>query len=119
MSELEDDLQLDSEHLGNEKVPNNVGILVLGICSIFPGCFCYGIVGIACGIIALVMASKATKLIKENPGRYTAESIQLVKAGKICGIIGLCLSSIYLIFLILYLVIVGSLFFSVASMGIQ
>jgi hypothetical protein len=95
MSDLEDDLQLDSEHLRNEKVPNNVGILVLGICSIFPGCFCYGIVGVVCGIIALVMAGKANKLIEDNPNRYTSESKQLVKAGKICGIIGLSLSSLY------------------------
>lgn len=117
MSELEDDFQLDSEHLGNEKVPNNVGVLVLGICSIFPGCFCYGIVGIVCGIIALVLASKANKLIADNPNRYTAESKQLVKAGKICGIIGLALSSLYLVFLIIYIVAVGTMFASFASMA--
>ncbi len=117
MSELEDEIQLDDNYLGNEKVPNSVGALVLGICSIFPGCFCYGVVGIACGIIALVLANKANKLIDEHPNRYTKESIQLVKAGKICGIIGLALSSLYLIFLIAYIAIVGTMFASIASMA--
>ncbi len=116
MSELENGMQLDDNYLGNEKVPNSVGALVLGICSIFPGCFCYGVVGIACGIIALVLASKANKLVEEHPNRYTKESIQLVKAGKICGIIGLALSSLYLIFIIAYIAIVGTMFASVASM---
>ena len=119
MTELEDGIELDQSMNGQEKVPNNVGVLVLGICSIFPGCFCYGIVGVICGIIALVMANKANNLIEDHPQRYTPESIQLVKAGKICGIIGLSLSALYLLFLIVYLLIVGSFFFSAASMGMQ
>ncbi|MGM0478672.1 MAG: CCC motif membrane protein [Bacteroidota bacterium] len=119
MSELENDIELDQPINGQEKVPNHVGVLVLGICSIFPGCFCYGIVGVICGIIALVMANKANKLIGDHPQRYTPESIQLVKAGKICGIIGLCLSALYFVFLLIYLLVVGSFFFSMASMGVQ
>lgn len=118
MSELEDDLQLD-EFQGQQKVPNNVGVLVLGICSIFPGCICYGVPGIVCAIIALSLASKANSLIEDNPNRYTPESIQLVKAGKICAIVGLCTSSLFLIFIIAYFAVVGSIFASAASMGMQ
>jgi hypothetical protein len=117
MSDLEDSIQLDDGYVGNEKVPNNVGVLVLGICSIFPGCFCYGILGVACGIIALVLATKANKLISDNPNKYSKESIQLVKAGKICGIIGLILSSLYVLFLIIYIAFVGTMFASMASMS--
>lgn len=116
MSELEDELQLD-DFSGQQKVPNNVGILVLGICSIFPGCICYGVPGIVCGIISLTLASKANKLIQENANRFTPESIQLVKAGRICAIIGICTSSLFLIFIIAYFVIVGSIFASIASAG--
>lgn len=106
MEELDNNLEMNN--LGTKKVPNNVGILVLGICSIFPGCFCYGLPGIACGIIALVMSGKANKLIQENPGMYDEGSKQLVKAGKICAIIGLCLSILYFLFLVIYFMFVGA-----------
>lgn len=106
MEELDDNLEI--KNLGTKKVPNNVGILVLGICSIFPGCFCYAIPGIVCGIIALVMSSKANKLIQANPGMYDESSKQLVKAGKICAIVGLSLSVLYFLFLLIYFIFVGA-----------
>lgn len=35
------DQEIDNiEVLGTERVPNNVGVLVLGILSIIPGCTC-------------------------------------------------------------------------------
>ncbi|PKR80794.1 hypothetical protein CW751_08480 [Brumimicrobium salinarum] len=92
---------------GTEKVPNSTGVLVLGILSIIPGCFCYGVPGIIMGIIALSLASSANKLIKENEQKYDPSSIQSVKAGKICAIVGLSLSSLYIIVLLYYLVIIG------------
>ena len=106
--------QIDQEidgmpHLGTVKVPNSTGVLVLGILSIFPGCFCYGLLGVIMGIISISLASGANKLIKKNPTKYSESSIQLVKAGKICGIIGLCVSSLYIIYLIGVLIFVGSL----------
>ena len=106
MEELDDNIEINN--LGTKKVPNNVGILVLGICSIFPGCVCYGVPGIVCGIIALVLSSKANKLIQANPGMYDDSSKQLVKAGRICAIIGLSLSILFFLFLIAYLIIVGT-----------
>jgi hypothetical protein len=99
MEELDDNLEINN--LGTKKVPNNVGVLVLGICSIFPGCICYAIPGIICGIIALALSSKANKLIQANPGMYDEGSKQLVNAGKICAIIGLCLSIIFFLYIIL------------------
>ncbi|MDX1652369.1 MAG: CCC motif membrane protein [Brumimicrobium sp.] len=110
MSALDNNINLDNAP--QEKVPNNVGILVLGICSIFPGCFCYGLPGIVCGIIALVMSQKANRLINDNPNRYDEQSKQLVRAGKICAIIGLCLSILFFLFIVLYFLFVGALFFS-------
>jgi amino acid permease len=112
MEELDDNLEINN--LGTKKVPNNVGILVLGICSIFPGCVCYAIPGIVCGIIALVMSSKANKLIQANPGMYDEGSKQLVKAGKICGIIGLSLSILFFLAIIAYFIIVGTIISSAA-----
>lgn len=93
-----------------KNLPNATAVLVLGICSIFPGCFCYGIVGIACGIIALVLAKKDLALYAANPGNYIEGSLKNLKAGRVCGIIGLCLSSLYIVFLIVYVVILGAAF---------
>jgi hypothetical protein len=93
---------------GPKNLPNSIAVLVLGICSIFPGCFCYGIVGIICGIIALVLAKKDLAAYAANPTAYTEGSLKNLKAGRVCGIIGLCLSSLYVIFLIVYVLVLGA-----------
>ena len=59
-------------------------------------------------VIAVVLAGKATRMYNENPGLYTESSFKNMKAGKVCGIIGLCLSACYLVFLIIYIVIIGA-----------
>lgn len=91
-----------------QQLPNATGVLVLGIISIV-GCFCYGIVGIICGIIAIVLAGKAKKLYDANPSMYTEASFKNMKAGRVCAIVGLCLSCAYIIFLIVYIVIIGTM----------
>lgn len=89
-----------------QKLPNSVGALVLGILSIVFA-FCYSIPGLIMGIIAIVLAKKAQKLYDEAPEKY--DSPGNAKAGKITGIIGVVLSSIYLVVLIIILATVGSL----------
>ena len=71
-----------------QKLPNSTLILVFGIISIV-GCCYYGI-GLILGIIAIVLASKATKLYTEDPDNYSG--ISNVKTGKILAIIGVILS---------------------------
>src|SRR5688572_25971727 len=92
---------LDS-NLTPKNLPNAVEVLVLGICSIFLGACCYGVIGIVCGIIALVLAKKDLAAYSANPSAYTESSLKNLKAGRVCGIIGLCLSSLYLVFIIVY-----------------
>lgn len=85
-----------------QALPNATAVLVLGILSIV-ACWCYGIVGIILGVIALILSGKSKKLYDENPGAYTEGSYNNLKAGKICAIIGLSLSAltfIYFIFVI-------------------
>jgi hypothetical protein len=89
-----------------QPIPNAVGVLVLGILSIV-FCWCYGIIGIILGIIALVLSSKGGSLYKMNPELYTVGSFNNLKAGKICAIIGLSLSAVYLIIIFFYIVVVG------------
>ena len=92
---------------GQTPLPNATAALVLGIISI-PTCICYGIIGLACGIIALILAGKAKKLYDENPSLYTIGSFKNMQAGKVCGIIGVSLSSLYLIYVIVVLAFFGS-----------
>ena len=98
-----------------QSLPNSTGALVLGIISI-PTCFCYGFVGMACGIIALVLASKGSKLYKEFPENYTLSSYNNLNAGRICGIVGVSLSGIYLLFILFYIAVYGTLAFSFLNM---
>lgn len=88
-------------------LPNSTAVLVLGIISIV-SCWCYGVVGLTCGIIALVLASKGTKLYRENPGVYSVASYNNMNAGKICAIIGTVLSSLTLLYVIFWIVIMGA-----------
>jgi len=89
-------------------VPNSVAVLVLGIVSIVM-CFCYGIFGLASGIVALILAGKAKALYEEDPDLYTISSYNNMKAGRICAIIGTSLSAIYMIFWIIYFAFIGTL----------
>ncbi|HRD38892.1 MAG TPA: CCC motif membrane protein [Bacteroidia bacterium] len=94
---------------GQVPLPNSTAVLVLGIISIAL-CWCYGIVALTCGIIAIVLGNKAMALYKANPSAYTLSSFNNTKGGRICAIIGICLGSLYLIFIIIYLVILGTAF---------
>ena len=80
-------------------LPNASVVLTLGIISIV-GCCCLGVVGLICGIVALVLAKSASDLYAANPQHYTQSSYSNVSAGKICAIIGLILSALFIIRLI-------------------
>lgn len=96
-----------NNQFGQTPIPNATGVLVLGILSIV-FCFCYGIIGLILGIVAIVLAGKAAALYKANPEGYTLSSFNNLKAGRICAIIGTCLSALYLIFIIIYVAIIGA-----------
>jgi tRNA A-37 threonylcarbamoyl transferase component Bud32 len=72
-----------------QKLPNDVAILVLGILSIVACCL-----GFVFGVIALVLANQSETAYNQNPSAYDPNSRQLVKAGKICAIIGLIISAL-------------------------
>ncbi|MCX6297236.1 MAG: CCC motif membrane protein [Bacteroidetes bacterium] len=95
------------QQIGQKQLPNATAVLVLGIISIV-GCFCYGIIGLILGIIAVILAVKDNNLYNLNPTLYTVASYKNLKAGRVCAIIGLSLSALYVIFWIIFFVIVGS-----------
>ena len=79
-----------------QKLPNATLILIFGIVSIVT-CCCYGL-GLVFGIIALVMAKKATAMYLAAPEQYSG--FKNVKTGKILAYIGVGLSALYLIYMI-------------------
>jgi len=87
-------------------LPNATAVLVLGIISIV-GCTCYGIVGLICSIIALVLAKKDLTLYNANPSAYTPGSLSNLKAGRVCAIIGISLSILYFVFILFIIATIG------------
>lgn len=82
-------------------LPNATAVLILGIISII-ACCCYG-GGIILGIIALILAAKDIKRYNLNPQMYTKGSYSNLNAGRICAIIGLVFSALF-ITMMLYIV---------------
>jgi M penetrans paralogue family 26 len=95
-----------------QPLPNATATLVLGICSIV-GSFCYGIPGIICGIIALVISKEPFQMYKEHPMAFTGG--ENLRAGRICAIIGLSISGLFLLVLLAYLAFIGTLFYGMSK----
>lgn len=89
-----------------QPLPNATAVLVLGILSIV-GCFCYGIPGTICAIIALILAGKGRSLYNASPGMYTEASYKNLNGGRICAIIGLILSLIYFVAAVIIIATIG------------
>lgn len=89
-----------------QQLPNATLVLIFGIASIVT-CFCYGILGLIFGVIALVLAKKAKDLYLADPELYLG--YDNLKAGKICAIVGVTLSSLYLFVIIGYIIFMGSM----------
>lgn len=87
-------------------LPNSNTILVLGILSLV---FCWwhilSIVGIVLSIVTLSMTNKELSLFYTRPNDFTLSSLNNVKAGRICAIIGLIIS--ILVFVVALLMIIG------------
>jgi hypothetical protein len=75
-----------------ESLPNATLILVLGILSIL---VCQPL-----GIAALIMGNNSIDAFNRSPERYTENSLGNVKAGRICGIIGICIMALFIILMI-------------------
>jgi len=89
-----------------QHLPSANSVLVLGILSIVL-CCCYGIVGCILAIVAIILANRDTRLFHANPGLYTESSYRNLRSGRVCAIIGVCLSALYLICIILFVVKFG------------
>lgn len=90
--------------MNQQKLPNATAVLVLGIVSIV-ACCCYGIPGLITGIIGLVLYKKDNALYQQNPELYS--DYNNLKTGRILSIIGIVLSSLYLLYIIFAIAFIG------------
>lgn len=100
--------QLNSYLQQQRPLPNATAVLVLGIISIV-GCACYGVPGLICGIISLVLAKKDNITYKANPELYSLNSYSNLKAGRVCAIIGTSISAVFFLFMLAYFILIGTL----------
>jgi hypothetical protein len=90
---------MDQQHEHNKGflvLPNSTASLVLGIISIV-GSFClFGLGGLICGIIGLSIANKNRELYNKYPQLYSEASLNTSNAGRICSIIGIFFSFLFI-----------------------
>ena len=101
---------------GSLPTPNSAAVLVLGILTLVL-CWCYGVVSVVLGTIALVLASSGEREYKLNPQAFSQASYKNLKAGKTCAIIGLCLAGITILCAVLYIILIGTLAFNFLNLG--
>jgi len=89
-----------------QALPNATAVLVLGILSIIT-CCCYGVIGLILAIIALILSKKDRQLYSINPAGYTEGSYKNLNAGRVCAIVGLILSLLYLLMCIVLIAMFG------------
>lgn len=93
---------MEVEELKKKDLPNATIVLVLGILSLVFCWMCYGgFVGVILGIIALVMSSTPRKMYLEHPELYTEVSYKNLNAGRVCAIIGCCISLVVVVLALL------------------
>jgi len=98
-NDLLDPSATKGSYYSNKTLPNATATLVLGICSIV-GCIFYGVPGLVCGVIALVLHKKDKSIYQSDPMAFEM-SFKNAKAGFICAIIGTSLSALYFLILLL------------------
>lgn len=96
--------KLDLPPVPKKDLQNANAVLVLGIISIVTS-ICYGLPGLICSIIALVMVKKPKEEYASAPQLFTLSSYNNLNAGRICAIIGLVLSILMILFVILFVII--------------
>lgn len=94
------------------KLPADPTAIILGIISIViavPGCCCglFALVSLVLGIIGLVVANKSLNEYSREPEIYNRESRNSVYNGKIMCVIGVVVSSIFMLFSVGYFAFYG------------
>jgi hypothetical protein len=86
-----------------ENLPNAKTVLVLGILSIIFSSWYFALIGAVLSIFALVMANRDLAAYHSDTAKYTLSSLNNLKAGRVCAMIGLSVAILFFIMLILIL----------------
>lgn len=86
------------------ELPNAKPALVLGILSLTT-CWCYGVLGLAFGIVALVIANKDMARYQLEPEVYSQPSYKNLKTARIIAIIAICCSALFTLVIAIALLI--------------
>lgn len=88
-----------------QNLPNANLILLLGILSIV---LCWwhlvSIAGIVLGTVTIALARKEVALYHSSPERFTVSSLNNVRTGRTCAVIGLIISIVIFILVSLFLI---------------
>ena len=95
----DNDVIIDQDQTDSSRMKNSIAVLVLGIISIVT-CFCYGLPGLILGIVALSISKSEWAKHKANPSHFNTGDVNNMFAGRICAIIGICLSGCYVLVLL-------------------
>lgn len=98
-----------TQPLFQEALPNAGTALTLGILSML--FCCCGPISLPMGIIAWVMGNKGKAKYQENPNAYTPSSFSNMNAGRVCGVVGVVLSVLFLIYMVV------SMWYGIQEMG--
>ncbi|RZK12812.1 MAG: hypothetical protein EOO46_01735 [Flavobacterium sp.] len=95
------------------KLPADPTAIILGIASLIIvglGCCCglFAIGSLLLSLFGLVLANKSIRLYKQNPEHYTSQSRSNTGVGQIICIVGVVISSIFVVFSIGYFALFGS-----------
>jgi hypothetical protein len=106
-----------------KKLSADPNALIFGIISlviVFLGCCCglFVLVSFALSIVGLVLANKSLREYNNAPDEYSFSSKNNVFVAKVLNIIGLVLSSLILVFYILYFAFFGTLLSTAAMKDI-
>lgn len=82
------------------ELPNATLVLILGILSLI-FCWCYGFIGLVLGIVAVALSSSPRRLYQQQPDEYFEASYKNLNAGRVCGIIGICISALIIVFVVM------------------
>lgn len=95
------------------KLPADPTAIILGIASLIIvglGCCCglFAIGSLLLSLFGLVLANKSIRLYKQNPEHYTSQSRSNTGVGQIICIVGVVISSIFVLFSVGYFALFGS-----------
>ena len=89
-------------------LPNSNAVLIIGILSIL-SCFLIGFPGVILGFIGMKLYKRPHGLYKIAPELYRKESCKDLRVGYIMSVIGFAMSLLFVLFLLFYVFVFGSL----------